>query len=133
MKYKNFGTLEQVEEGYLRENIERIDDYIASIFELMADDGDLNATLSQLRTVVKVKGIGETAKLAGLSRQGLQKALSPNGNPTIRTFIKVLGTFGYQLTVEPISDSEKTLLKFGKVISEMTKSESEESASESVI
>lgn len=36
MKYKNYGTLEQVEEGYLRDNIERIDEYVASIFELLA-------------------------------------------------------------------------------------------------
>jgi len=78
MKYKNYGTLEQVEEGYLRDNIERIDEYVASIFELMADDGDLNATLSQLRTVVKVKGMGETAELIGMSRQGLQKDWQPD-------------------------------------------------------
>ena len=104
MKYKNYGTLADFEEGYLRDNIERIDDYIASVFELMADDGDLNATLSQLRTVVKVKGMGETAELIGMSRQGLQKALSPKGNPTVKTFNKVLGTLGYRLSVRAIAE-----------------------------
>lgn len=104
MKYKDFGTLEDLEEHYLNKNLDHIDDYIASIFEFMAEDGDLEATLSQLRTVVKVKGMGETAELIGMSRQGLQKALSPTGNPTIKTFNKVLGTLGYRLSVKAIAE-----------------------------
>ncbi len=39
----------------------------------------------------------KTAKEAGISREGLNKALSPNGNPSFATVYKILNTIGYTL------------------------------------
>lgn len=103
MKYKNFATLDEVEERYLLSNPKQIDAYLELLFEALAEDGDVKATLASLRIIAKVKGMGETAKQIGMTRQGLQKALSPNGNPTIDTFNKVLNSFGYRLSVEKIA------------------------------
>lgn len=103
MKYKNYATLDQVEERYLREHPEQIDEYLDGLFEEFSEDGDLQATLASLRLIVKVKGISETAEHIGMSRQGLQKALSPKGNPTVSTFNKVLNSFGYRLSVEKLA------------------------------
>ena len=45
----------------------------------------------------------ETAKEAGITREGLYKALSPNGNPTFSTVWNVLHVIGYTLTPTPIA------------------------------
>ena len=103
MKYKNYATLAQVEERYLRDHPEQIDEYLAGLFEAFSQDGDLKASLASLRVIVKVKGMSETADQIGMTRQGLQKALSPKGNPTVSTFNKVLNSFGYRLSVEKLA------------------------------
>jgi DNA-binding phage protein len=36
---------------------------------------------------------------AGILRERLQRALSPNGNPTIKNMLAVLGAVGLQLAV----------------------------------
>lgn len=103
MKYKNFATLDEVEERYLLSNPKQIDAYLEHLFEELAEDGDVKATLASLRVIAKVKGMSETAKQIGMTRQGLQKALSPKGNPSIATFSKVLSSFGYRLKVEKVA------------------------------
>ena len=102
-RMKKMVTLDEFEERYLRNHPHEIDSYLKFIFEALAEDGDVKATLATLRVIAKVKGMGETAKQIGMTRQGLQKALSPNGNPTIDTFNKVLNSFGYRLSVEKIA------------------------------
>ena len=48
----------------------------------------------------------KTAEAAGLTREGLYKALSPNGNPSFATVCKILKTFGYRISFTPIKQSE---------------------------
>jgi len=51
---------------------------------------------------MQVKARAETAhiaKAAGLGRQNLYKALSPNGNPEFATVAKVLKALGLRLTI----------------------------------
>lgn len=103
MKYKIFATLDDVEERYLREHPDAVDTYLEMTFEEFAKDADISVLLATLRVIVKVKGMGETAEHIGMSRQGLQKALSPRGNPTVSTFNKVLNSFGYRLSVEKLA------------------------------
>ena len=38
---------------------------------------------------------------AGISRESLYRALSPKGNPTLKTLLVVLKTVGLRLSVEP--------------------------------
>ncbi|WP_237251713.1 DNA-binding protein [Thioalkalivibrio nitratireducens] len=38
---------------------------------------------------------------AGISRESLYRALSPRGNPTLKTLVAVLKTVGMRLSVEP--------------------------------
>ena len=42
------------------------------------------------------------AKESGLTREGLYKALSPDGNPTFATVTKVAKALGFKLTVQPV-------------------------------
>ena len=39
----------------------------------------------------------KTAKESGIFREGLYKALSPNGNPSFATVCKILNAIGYSL------------------------------------
>ncbi len=55
-----------------------------------------------LRTVAEAYGgLGLVAAEAGISRDSLYRALSPKGNPTLRTLLAVLKTVGMRLSVEP--------------------------------
>jgi DNA-binding phage protein len=38
---------------------------------------------------------------AGISRESLYRALSPKGNPTLKTLVAVLKTVGMRLSIEP--------------------------------
>lgn len=69
-------TLDAVEADYLHDHPDEMEEYMSVIFEEYARDGNTGALLASLRTMSKVKGITTTAHEAGLSRKGLQKALS---------------------------------------------------------
>ena len=45
-------------------------------------------------------GLAAVAAEAGISRESLYRALSPKGNPTLKTLIAVLKTVGLRLSVE---------------------------------
>ena len=77
----NYRTISKVEEEYLRNHPEEVDDYIAVLFDEYAESSDTAALLSSLRVVSRVKGVSHIAEVSGLSRKGVQKALSENGNP----------------------------------------------------
>lgn len=51
--------------------------------------------------VAKARGMAAVAEEAGMNRQTLHRALSDNGNPTLETLVRVLGTLGLQLDVKP--------------------------------
>ncbi len=89
-------------EERLRENPQRIDGFIETQFEEYAKDGDLGALLAALRTVSRVKGVAVTAQNARLSRSGLQKALSEEGNPRFESVNAILQAMGYRISTQPI-------------------------------
>ena len=63
----------------------------------VAKENDPVAFLKAIDTVARAKGMTNTAKAAGISREGLYKALSPNGNPSFATVCKILNAIGYTL------------------------------------
>ncbi len=52
-----------------------------------------------LGDVARAKGMTQVAKDAGLSRESLYRALSPDGNPSFATVIKVAKALGVRLHV----------------------------------
>ncbi len=52
-----------------------------------------------LRHVAEARGMAAVAERAGMPRETLYRALSPNGNPTIKTLLAVLGAAGLHLAV----------------------------------
>jgi len=52
-----------------------------------------------LGVVARAKGMAQVARDAGLSRESLYKALSPEGRPEFATILKVVRALGLKLTV----------------------------------
>jgi probable addiction module antidote protein len=50
-----------------------------------------------LGTIARARGMTQLAKDSGISREGLYKALSGNGNPEFGTVIKVINALGIKL------------------------------------
>ncbi len=58
-------------------------------------DGDVNALLDTLRLVAQAQGgLAKLARETAISRKALHEALSPEGNPRLRTFQNVLEALG---------------------------------------
>ena len=76
--------------------------YLKAAMASLDDPEDRAAGLLALRTVAEAYGgLGAVAADAGISRESLYRALSPRGNPTLKTLVAVLKTVGMRLSVEP--------------------------------
>jgi len=90
----------EVEE--LRTDRELAVEYLKAAMESLDDPEDRAAGLLALRTVAEAYGgLGAVAAQAGISREALYRALSPKGNPTLKTILAVLKVVGMRLSVEP--------------------------------
>ena len=50
--------------------------------------------------IARAKNMSQLARDTGLTREGLYKALSPEGNPSFATVAKVTKALGFKLSVE---------------------------------
>lgn len=63
------------------------------------DDAEIKLAIA---TVARARGMAETAKDASLSRQGLYKSLSTQGDPKLSTLLGVLKALGMQVVIQPV-------------------------------
>ena len=92
----------EVEVRELRADPELAVAYLKAAMASLDDPEDRAAGLLALRTVAEAYGgLGAVAAEAGISRESLYRALSPKGNPTLKTLVAVLKTVGMRLSVEP--------------------------------
>ena len=101
-KKRNYRVFRDVEEDYFRANPEEIAPFINEIFYEYAQDGNSSALLASLRVIAKVKGITNLAEATGMTRQGIQHALSSKGNPRFDNVNAIMHALGYCLTPSPI-------------------------------
>jgi HTH-type transcriptional regulator / antitoxin HigA len=95
-------TLDEFTEGYFRDHPEEVDDYLTEIFQDFAEDNDTGALLASLRVIARVRGISDMAQKTGMTRQGLQKALSGDGNPRLGNVISIMKAMGYCLVPQKL-------------------------------
>ena len=67
--------------------------YLEAAFE----DGDPGLIAAALGDIARAKGMTTVAAEAGLGRESLYKALSPDGNPEFATVLKVMRALGLRL------------------------------------
>jgi probable addiction module antidote protein len=85
----------------LRADPELAAEYLKAAMYSLEDPEDRAAGLLALRTIAEAYGgLGAVAAEAGISRESLYRALSPKGNPTLKTLLAVLKTLGMRLSVE---------------------------------
>jgi probable addiction module antidote protein len=77
----------------------KTDEDIARYLEAVFEDGDPILVAAALGDVARAKGMSEIAQAAGLGRESLYKALSPEGNPEFATVLKVMRALGLKLKV----------------------------------
>ena len=61
------------------------------------DPGDGSLIRAALGDIGRAQGMAKLARATGLSREGLYKALSPEGNPEFTTVVKVIHALGLRL------------------------------------
>ncbi|MEX2034800.1 MAG: addiction module antidote protein, partial [Xanthobacteraceae bacterium] len=72
---------------------------IAHYLEAVFEDGDPALVAAALGDIARAKGMAKVARKAGLGRESLYKALSPDGNPEFATVLKVVRALGLKLKV----------------------------------
>jgi probable addiction module antidote protein len=86
----------------LREDREFAMAYLQVAMESLDNPEERAGGLIALRAVAEAYGgLGAVAAQAGISRESLYRALSPKGNPTLKTLVAVLKTLGMRLSVTP--------------------------------
>jgi probable addiction module antidote protein len=83
------------------EHLETEED-ITAYLEAVLDDGDPALVSAALGDIARARGMTEIAREAGLGRESLYKALSPEGNPEFATVMKVLRALGLSLHVKAV-------------------------------
>lgn len=100
-KLKGVVSHHEREVAELRADPELAVEYLKAAMMSLDGPADRAAGLLALRTVAEAYGgLGAVAAEAGISRESLYRALSPKGNPTLKTLMAVLKTVGLRLSVE---------------------------------
>lgn len=99
---REYRTLDDVSVEYFVQHPEEIETFLNESFADYAADGDSASLLAALRVIARVKGISSLAEEVGMTRQGLQKALSARGNPRLDNISAIMRAMGYQLLPQRI-------------------------------
>ena len=77
-------------------------EYLKSALEELDNPEHRAVGLLALRDVAEAYGgLATVAQEAGITREALYRALSPTGNPTLKTLLAVLHAVGMRLSVAP--------------------------------
>ena len=93
-----------------RETFARYDaaDYLKSDEDMLAyleaamEDGDAAVIATALGNIARARGMMQLARDTGLTREGLYKALSADGNPSLGTVLKVMKALGVRLAPQRV-------------------------------
>ena len=92
-------SLDETVVEILKADPEMADVCLATALEEVNLPGGQFALLAALRHIAESQGMAAVAEKAGLQRESLYRALSPKGNPTIKTLLAVLSASGLHLSV----------------------------------
>ena len=68
----------------------------------MTEDGDPALIAAALGDIARARNMSQLARDTGMTREGLYKALSGEGNPSFATVTKVARALGFKLTLAPV-------------------------------
>lgn len=73
--------------------------YLDAALDEADQPGGQYALLAALRQIAEAQGMANVAERAGMPRESLYRALSPRGNPTLKTLLALLNATGLRLGV----------------------------------
>lgn len=76
----------------------KTDEDIEAFLEACAEENDAALMAQALGIVARARNMSQLARDSGMTREGLYKALSSDGNPSFATIIKVATALGLQVT-----------------------------------
>ncbi len=82
--------------SYLRD-AEDVATYLAAVSE----EGDPVQLIAAMNTVARARNMAKLARDADMTREGLYKALSPDGNPSFATVSKIAKAMGLRVELRP--------------------------------
>ena len=83
--------------NYLNSDEDIAEDLVQAI-----EEGDAALMAAALGDVARARNMAQLARDTGLTREGLYKALSSEGNPSLSTVMKVMKALGLLLSVQPV-------------------------------
>jgi probable addiction module antidote protein len=81
------------------EFIDTKEDIIAHL-TVALEENDIEFLLKTMGYIARSEGMAQIACELGVTREGLYKSLSPAGNPSFETVLKLLDILGFRLKVE---------------------------------
>jgi len=90
-------THDDVVTNMLRDDPAFAAEYVSAALAEADQPGGQSALLLALRHVAEAQGMAAVAERAGMPRESLYRALSPKGNPTIKTLLAVVHAAGLRL------------------------------------
>ncbi|MNH32186.1 hypothetical protein D3C79_926100 [compost metagenome] len=73
---------------------------MAFYLEACLEESDPALFAAALGDIARARGMAQLARDTGLTREGLYKALSAEGNPSLATIMKVMAALGVRLHAE---------------------------------
>jgi probable addiction module antidote protein len=73
---------------------------VIAYLETALEENDTELLLAVIGDISRSKGMTAIAKELNLARESLYRSLSPEGNPSFSTILKVLDVLGYQLQLK---------------------------------
>ena len=100
VKFSRYDTVD-----YLRNEYD-----ITAYLDAAMEDGDPALIAAALGDVARARNLSQLARDVGMSRQGLDKALSGEGNPSLATVTKVARALGFRLSIHPVDSKTDAAL-----------------------
>ena len=103
MKKKEAEKAKQITGSFHDYLIEQLRDpeMAAEYINIAIEDGDMKFFLKTLGDVVKAQGMTKVTKRAGINRENAYRAVSKEGNPTIKNVAALLNAVGLRLVTKP--------------------------------
>lgn len=93
------------------------DQDIALYLSEALETGDAAYVAHALGAVARARGMAKVARLSGLGRESLYKALSGSGNPELTTVLRVAKALGMELAARPLARTKAAKPKKAKRVS----------------
>ncbi|MBF0164722.1 MAG: putative addiction module antidote protein [Magnetococcales bacterium] len=75
----------------------KTDEEMALYLDVCLEEGDPALIAHALGVIARARGMSQLARDTGISREGLYRALSSEGNPEFATIMKVVRALGFRL------------------------------------